>query len=65
MPSGTEACVRRLNILRVATARRRAEMHGWPQIPDPDKREDFFKRKMKKRRYDDQGQIVKLKGDRQ
>jgi hypothetical protein len=65
MPStNTETCVRRLKHLRIATARRRAQLEGWPDIPDPDKRESYLKRKMKKRRYDDPGQIVRLKGDR-
>ena len=64
MPSGTEKCVRRLEQLRIATARRRADLNGWPKIPDADKREDFFRRKMKGRRYNDPGQIVRLKGDR-
>ena len=61
MPSNTEKCVRRLNILRAATARRRAALEGWPKLPAPDKREDFFRRKMKGRRYDDPGQTVIFK----
>ena len=64
MPSNTEKCVRRLAQLRTATARRRAQLEGWPKIPDADKREAHLKRKMGKRRYDDAGQIVRLKADR-
>jgi len=64
MPSGTEKCVRRLAQLRTATARRRADLEGWPKIPAPDKREVFLAKKMRKRRYDDPGQIVRFKGDR-
>ena len=65
MPStDTDECVRRLEQLRIATARRRADLEGWPKIPAPDKREAHLQRKMKKRRYDDEGQIVRLKGDR-
>jgi len=36
---------------------------GWPKIPAPEKREAHFKRKMRKQRYDDPGQVARLKGD--
>mgnify|MGYP003638593635 CR=1 FL=1 len=64
MPSNTENCVRRLAHLRIATARRRADLEGWPKIPAPDKREAHLKRKMGKRRYDEPQQILRFKGDR-
>lgn len=39
---------------------------GWPKIPaTPEKREAHFKRKMRKRRYDEPQQILRFKGDRQ
>ena len=60
----TDECVRRLEQLRLATAKRRAQIEGWPQIPPPDKREAYLKRRMKGCRYDDPGQIVIFKGDR-
>ena len=64
MPSNTENCVRRLAQLRIATARRRADLEGWPSTPPIAKREAFFARRLKGHRYDDPGQIVRLKGDR-
>ena len=46
----------------IANEKRRAQRDGWPDIPDPYEREDYLKCKMRGLRYDDPGQIVKLKG---
>jgi hypothetical protein len=61
MGMSTEAYAQRLEQRRVATNQRQAQREGWPDIPAPDKREAYFKRKMKGRRYDDPGQMIIFK----